>query len=78
MTPEQWVRENYYVVNNDIMGTVIVWGNEQGFIGVYTPIDKFVEMFGEAMQTAINAGKDVKQAIREADPENMRGFNDLL
>lgn len=78
MTPEQWVKDNYYVIDHEIMGTIIVWGNQVGFYGIYTPVDKFVDMFGEHMQEAIDAGNDVKQSIRDADPENRRGFNNLL
>lgn len=78
MTPEQWIHENYYVVDHEIMGTIIVWGNQQGFYGIYTPVDKFIDMFESPMQEALQDGKDVKQAIRDSDPENKRGFNEIL
>ncbi|BFH63892.1 hypothetical protein [Paenibacillus azoreducens] len=79
MTPESWVRSNYYVIDDHpIMGNIIVWENQQGFYAIYTPIDKFIELFEKPMQEAIQAGTDVKQAIRDYDPENERGFNELL
>ncbi|MFU1798703.1 hypothetical protein ACM1RC_33025 [Paenibacillus azoreducens] len=78
MTPNEWIRANYYVVDHDIMGTVIVWGNQQGFYAIYTPIDKFIEFFEVPMKEALQARTDVKQAIRDSDPENVRGFNELL
>lgn len=78
MTPKDWIMDNYTVVDNNVMGNIIVWGNQQGFYAIYTPIDKFIELFEKPMQEAIQAGTDVKQAIRDYDPENKRGFNQIL
>lgn len=77
MSPETWIRENYHVFVGS-MGTTIAWGNGLVLSGYYTPVDKFIEMFGGVMQTAINDNNDVKQAIRGSDPENVYGFNDIM
>lgn len=75
---ESWIRNNYLVGTLQFVGDCIVWGNGTIYYGIYTPIGKFIEMFGEAIQGALDSGSDVKQAIRESDPENIKGFNDIL
>ena len=74
----EWIRSNYTVGTLDILGECIVWGNGLLYYGIYTPIDRFIEMFGEVMQEALDSGSDVKQAIRDSDPDNVKGFNDIL
>ncbi|MGF7045673.1 hypothetical protein J2T13_000133 [Paenibacillus sp. DS2015] len=78
MLAKEWLEKNYYISDSSAMGRVIVWGNEQGYYGIYTPIIKFIEMFGDAIQNALDNGEDVKQGIRDSDPENLLGFKDLL
>ena len=62
----EWVKANLVVE-----GDVINWNN-----GIYTPVDAFVDMFGVVISTALAEGRDVRQAIRNAD--NGRGFAALV
>lgn len=41
-------------------------------------VDIFIEMFGVAIQKAIDNGTDVMEEIREFDPENKWGYNNLI
>jgi hypothetical protein len=75
---ENWIKQNYMVGTLDVLGDCIVWGNGYIFYGIYTPIDKFIDMFGDAIQAALDTGRDVREAIREADPDNEKGFNDII
>ena len=75
---ENWIKQNYTVGRLDVLGECIVWGNGHIFYGIYTPIDRFIEMFGDAIQAALDNGDDVREAIRATDPENEKGFNDIL
>ncbi|MGN7359447.1 hypothetical protein ACTHPF_20600 [Paenibacillus sp. SAF-054] len=74
----EWIRKNYTTGTMNILGECIVWGNGIQYYGIYTPVDKFIEMFGDVIQAALDAGRDVKQAIRDSDPNNEKGFNELL
>lgn len=78
MSEEQWIKQNYTTGTLDILGECIVWGNGTQYYGIYTPVDKFIEMFGGVIKTALDNGDDVKEAIRASDPENGKGFNDIL
>lgn len=69
---EQWINANFNVEPGPF-GDAIDWGN-----GVHTPVSAFITMFGDVIQTALTAGTDPKQAIIASDPENIKGFNDLL
>lgn len=75
---EQWIRENYLVGEVPLLGECIAWGKANTYFGVYTPIDKFLLMFGDIIEQALSNNKDVKQAIRDSDPENIKGFNDII
>ncbi|WP_145137090.1 MULTISPECIES: hypothetical protein [Paenibacillus] len=78
MTAKEWIEKTYTVVNHDLMGQVIVWGNQIGFYGIYTPVEKFLEMYEDVIQTALDLEEEVKPALRESDPNNMRGFNEII
>lgn len=78
MSAYEWVKNNYMTGSLDVIGECIVWGDGRMFYGIYTPIDKFIEMFGGVIQSAIDNGEDVKEAIRAADPDDARGFNNIL
>ncbi|MCM3783664.1 hypothetical protein M3231_11835 [Neobacillus mesonae] len=73
-----WIKQNYTIGTLDVIGECIVWGNGFQYYGIFTPVDKFVEMFGETIRNALENGEDVKEAIRNSDPGNLRGFNDII
>ena len=68
MSFEQWVRDNLVI---DKYGDAIDWGND-----TFTEINKFVEMFKDVTQDAIDSDGDVRQVI--ADNDNGRGFKKLI
>ena len=69
-----WIIKNLSLTRE---GTDIVFSVDN-MITVLTPVNSFIEMFGEVIQTAIDNEEDVKQAIIDSDPDNTKGFNDLL
>ncbi|GGH28524.1 hypothetical protein [Paenibacillus segetis] len=75
---ESWIKKNYLTGMLDVVGECIVWGSSDMYYGIYTPIDKFEKMFGAVIQNALDTGSDVKQAIRDSDADNTKGFNDIL
>ncbi|OAB39156.1 hypothetical protein PMSD_04285 [Paenibacillus macquariensis subsp. defensor] len=75
---KEWIVNNYTTGDIPITGTCIAWGQENFSYGVYTSIDNFIVLFGTVIQSALDNGVDVKQAIRDSDPENSLGFNDYL
>ncbi|GJM78898.1 hypothetical protein HMSSN139_13940 [Paenibacillus sp. HMSSN-139] len=87
-TARQWIFDNYDTVDwyrevfeptyGEGYGDCITWPSRAD---IYTPVGAFLEMFGEAIEQALAEGKDdvwIKQAIRDIDPENNRGYNNLL
>ncbi|MDU4696382.1 MAG: hypothetical protein E6Y08_11240 [Paenibacillus sp.] len=71
---EQWLRSTYEIVQPEWDDKdTIYWGN-----GIYTTISNFLLMFGEVIQLALDDNQDVKEAIRNSDPQNVKGFNDIL
>ncbi|SDC86689.1 hypothetical protein SAMN05428987_3099 [Paenibacillus sp. CF095] len=78
MTSTDWINSNYLVVNDPYVGKSVYWGNGVIYYGILTPVVKFIEMFGDAIQGAIDSQADVKQAIRDSDPDNSKGFNNIL
>jgi len=67
---EEWIKQNLNVIMFDGQKT-IDWGK-----GILTPLDKFINMFGETINDAINENKNVKQKIKENDKG--RGYAELI
>lgn len=75
---EDWILENLifdrkkeeivFNLEDDIFGGIV--------IGV--KMTTFIDMFGGAIHQALLDGLDVKQAIRDGDPDNELGYNDLI
>lgn len=82
MNSKEWINNNLNVVpfrinEWDEPVDAISWISPQGY-QIYTFVDAFVEMFGLAIEDAIENGNDVRQAIKDSDPDNMKGFNEIL
>lgn len=75
MIVENWLSENYEVRLID-QEKIIVWTLPN--YKIFTPVIKFVEMFGNVIQGALHDGSDVKEAMRASDPSNTKGFNEIL
>lgn len=44
----------------------------------FVKIEDFIELFGPALQTALDKGTNPIDEIKRSDPENQKGFNDIL
>ncbi|OZB98004.1 hypothetical protein [Paenibacillus sp. XY044] len=75
---EQWLRGNYLVGEMPIIGESIAWNDGINYYGIYTPVTAFLQLFGDVIQIALINRVDVKQAIRDSDPDNEKGYNDIL
>lgn len=78
MSINEWILENLLTDREQV---VIVWngGSIDGITSIYeTPIPAFIDMFGTAIQTALDSGTNPIQAINDSDPQNTLGFNDLI
>ncbi|WP_036127319.1 hypothetical protein [Lysinibacillus sphaericus] len=78
MTTEEWIQENLIF---DRKKEEIVFNSEDDIFGgivIGVKMTTFIDMFGEAIQQALLDGLDVKQAIRDSDPDNELGYNNLL
>jgi len=69
----EWI-ENEFVLSREGDGVVF---DKTPYV-IETKISDFSIMFGEVIQKALDDGVDPKQAIRDSDPENKIGYNDLL
>lgn len=75
----QWINDNYMTFHDPVTGKdSIYWGNGLIYYGIVTPVEVIVRLHGEAINEALEIGTDVKKAIRENDPENRYGFNEIL
>jgi capsule polysaccharide export protein KpsE/RkpR len=45
---------------------------------IITPVDRFIEMFAEPIQKAMDSGTDIMDEIKAFDPENKLGYNDVI
>lgn len=68
---EQWIKSNLKVIEDEDYKMIIDWKN-----GIFTPLNTFIDLFGEIIIQAINENKDVKQSIAESD--NGRGYAKLI
>ena len=70
MSSEEWLENNFRISEEY---NAISWGD-----GLYTDIPVFLDMFGDIIRAALNTEEDPKQAIRDSDPNNAKGYNNLL
>lgn len=73
MSPSEWLMENLLF---DRKREEIIFNKEFYVIGV--KLDTFLGMFGEAIQTALDNGGNVRYSIVNSDPNNDLGYNDLI
>lgn len=69
-----WINKNLLVT---VAGDEIIFPIDST-VNILTPLSAFTGFFGEAITTALNGGTDVKESIRNSDPENVLGFNDYI
>ena len=72
---KEWIKNNLITADLDNT-TVIVFNLETYTISV--EMDAFIDFFGEVIQTALDNGEDVIQAIKDSDPNNELGYNDII
>lgn len=70
---------NYFIVDRRKTRIYFVAINNIGTeYTVVTLIDDFIELFNEPIQKAMENGTDLMDEIRSFDPENKRGYNNLI
>lgn len=73
MAPSEWLIEHFLF---DRKREEILFNKEFYVIGV--KLDTFLEMFGDEIQRALDNGGDVRQSIKDSDPDNELGYNNLI
>ena len=73
MTTEEWIRSHFHI---SALDDEILIQHDYYVVGIY--IDKFIGFFGAAIQKALDNNFDVIQAIKESDPNNELGYNDII
>lgn len=58
--------------------TIVFYTPENEEIIIYVRITEFKEMFSDPLQNAVNNGTDPMEEIRLFDPNNTRGYNNLI
>lgn len=73
MTVEEWIRWNF---NLDRDAVEILIPVDYYVVGVL--ISEFIRMFGKAIQDALDKDTDVISSIKDSDPNNDLGYNNLI
>lgn len=73
----EWLFNNYFFSRDN--KDLVVPKKIGGFWYVFQlPISEIEKLFGDIVLSALDNGADPRQAIRDCDPNNTLGYNDLI